>query len=63
VKEYVTLDEAAQKYGVSRSTLFRWIREHQLAGYRKAKDRRTYVNAADVRRLLRYPLIPDDRKA
>jgi excisionase family DNA binding protein len=61
--EYVTLEQASDRYGVSRSTLFRWIREGKLSGFRKARDRHTYVDGAAVRRLLRYPLIPgQDRK-
>jgi hypothetical protein len=54
------LDEAERRYGLSRSTLFRWLREGKIKGYRKPRDRRTYVTGADIRKLERYPLIVMD---
>jgi excisionase family DNA binding protein len=45
----VPIDEAARMYGVSRRTLFRLIAAGELAKFRRRGDRRSFVDAEQVR--------------
>jgi excisionase family DNA binding protein len=46
-----SLDEAAKQTGVSRRTLTRWVAEGKLRAYKRAGDRRRYVDLDDLRKL------------
>ncbi len=52
--QLLTLEEAEQRYGVKRSTLYRYIRRGDLPTYRRAMDRRVYVRQADLETLRRF---------
>src|SRR5260370_1238195 len=51
--DLLTVEEAAARFGVHRTTLFRWIKENKLAVQKgKLGDRRTYVRRTAVEELL-----------
>ncbi|MGH7881744.1 MAG: helix-turn-helix transcriptional regulator [Candidatus Dormibacteraceae bacterium] len=43
------IDEVAQEFGITRRTLYRLIKQHQLQTYRRTGDRRTYVDRSEIR--------------
>lgn len=49
----ISADEAAERAGVARVTIFRWLREGRLAGYRQRGDRHTFIGVAQLDRLTR----------
>lgn len=51
--DLVPLQVAAQEFGVSRTTLYNYVRLGRLKRYRKAMDRRTFLDRAQLRRLTR----------
>ena len=52
--DLLTLAEAEHRFGVKRSTLYRYIQRGDLPTYRRAMDRRVYVRVADLEALRRY---------
>jgi hypothetical protein len=52
--ELLRLVEAARRFGVKRSTLYRHIRKCDLVTYRRAMDKRAYVRRADLEALRRF---------
>jgi excisionase family DNA binding protein len=46
-----SLDDAAAQTGISRRTLTRWVAEGKLRAYKRAGDRRRYVDLDDLRKL------------
>lgn len=44
----ITVEEAAKKLGVSRTTVFKYIADGHLGRLKRAYDRRTYVDATKV---------------
>jgi predicted site-specific integrase-resolvase len=53
VGELIPLQAAAKKYGLDRSTLHRWLQAGKLTKHRAtAGDRRTYVDLAELKKLL-----------
>ena len=51
VPTWRSLDDAARQSGVSRSTLFRWMRAGLLRPYRILGDPKTYVDLDEIRKL------------
>lgn len=49
--ELIAIDEAAMELGVSRATVWNWIRRYELPTYRRPGERRTLLRRADVARL------------
>jgi excisionase family DNA binding protein len=50
----ITIAEASEQFGLSRATLFRLIRVGKLKAYRREAGRyKTYVDKAEVKRLVR----------
>jgi excisionase family DNA binding protein len=47
-EEYLTIREACERLGMSRSGLFALIRQRGLRRYRKPRDSKTYVSAEDL---------------
>jgi excisionase family DNA binding protein len=45
------VNEAAAELGVSRATLWKWLKRHKVGTFRLLGDRRTLVRRADVERL------------
>ena len=52
VAEIVSVDEAARVLGLSRTTIFKFMREGKLARYRREGDRRTLVDQEELARLV-----------
>lgn len=46
------INTVADEFGITRRTLYRLIKRHHVQTYRKAGDRRTYVDRDDIRPLL-----------
>ncbi len=51
--EYLSVDEAAKEMEVSRATMWKWVKRHELATFRFMGDRKTF---------LRYELISKKSK-
>jgi predicted site-specific integrase-resolvase len=50
----VSVPEVQQAYSLSRSTIYRLVRAGQLTLYRRAGDRRSYVERDRVEALVRF---------
>jgi excisionase family DNA binding protein len=50
-EEYVSVDEAAVELGISRSTVWKWLRRHEIPTFRVLGDRRTLMRRSDVAKL------------
>ena len=50
----LTLEEAEQRYGVRRSTLYRYIQKGALPTYRRAMDRHVYIRQSDLEVLRQF---------
>jgi excisionase family DNA binding protein len=50
-QDYLSVDEAAADLGVSRATLYKWIKRNDIGTFRIVGDRRTLVRRADVEKL------------
>jgi excisionase family DNA binding protein len=62
-QDYVSADEAAQELGVSRATLWRWIKLRDIGTYRVLGDRRTLIRRTDVAKLKEPVPIGDTKKS
>ena len=51
--EYVTADEAAQRLGIKRATLYAYVSRGILMSYRQGIKRERLYRRADIERLLR----------
>lgn len=49
VSDWVPLEEATRRYGVSRATLYRLIAEGSVRRGKRAGDKRAFVSSADVK--------------
>lgn len=50
-KQYLSVDEMAEEFSISRSSAWRWIREREIQTYRFVGDRKTYVKRDDLEKL------------
>jgi excisionase family DNA binding protein len=50
-EDYLSVDEAAAELQVSRATLWKWLRRHELATFRVLGDRRTLIRRTDLETL------------
>ena len=57
--DLLALDDAATEFGVSRSTLFRFVAKGELARFKRAGDRRTFVSRGQVRTLVSFKEVGD----
>lgn len=54
--QYITIKQATEQEGVSRATLYRWIKRGYLKRYRTPGfDRRTHIDVEELRELRRNP--------
>ncbi len=60
-QDYLSVDEAANELGVSRATVWKWLRRHDIDTFRVFGDRRTLIRRADIARL-REPIPIDALK-
>jgi AcrR family transcriptional regulator len=49
--QYITMDEAANKLGVTRATLYYYIRSLQLEKHKFPLDKRVYLSLADFEQI------------
>ncbi|MBI4319527.1 MAG: helix-turn-helix domain-containing protein [Chloroflexi bacterium] len=54
VQELLSLKQVEQRYGVKRSTLYRYIQKGDISTYRRAMDKRVYVRKKDIEELRRF---------
>ena len=52
----VPIAQAATEFGLSQRTLYLYIREGRLKRYKRAMDRKSYLDRREIRRLLQYRL-------
>ncbi len=50
-KDYLSVNEAAAELGISRATLWKWIKTQGIGTFRLLGDRRTLMRRADVENL------------
>lgn len=53
-QKLIPLQSAADKYGLNRVTLHRWLKDGKLIRYRaEAGDRRTYIDVSELEKLVK----------
>lgn len=57
-QELLTVREAAERFGVSVGTVRNWMRQRRIAAYRRQINRRVYVDALEIERMLRIEEVP-----
>jgi predicted site-specific integrase-resolvase len=57
VPDLISLDDAADEFGVNRVTIFRYLRSGRLRRYKRAMDRKTYVDRQQIARLLKLRVV------
>ncbi len=48
---YISVDDAAADIGVSRATVWKWIKRYEMPTFRFLGERKTFVRRADIDRL------------
>jgi len=51
-QEYFSVDEAAEIIGWNRATVFEWVKALNMQKHKFLRNRKTYLKADDVKRLL-----------
>ncbi len=51
METYVSVDDAADELGVSRATLWKWIKRYDLPTFRFLGERRTFIQREDVTKM------------
>jgi excisionase family DNA binding protein len=62
-KDYLSVDEAAAELGMSRATLWKWLKRREVGTFRLLGDRRTLLRRVDVERLKEPIPIEEAKKA
>jgi excisionase family DNA binding protein len=63
-EEYLSIDEAAAELDIGRSTIWKWIRRHEIPTFRVLGDRRTLIKRSDLARLQEpIPIDPTKKEA
>jgi excisionase family DNA binding protein len=58
---YISVDDAAADIGVSRATVWKWIKRYEMPTFRFLGERKTFVRRADIDRL-KEPIVIDPSK-
>ena len=58
---HISVDEAADELGVSRATLWKWIKRYELPTFRFLGERRTFLKREDVAKM-KEPILIDPSK-
>ena len=45
---YISVDDAAADIGVSRATVWKWIKRYEMPTFRFLGERKTFVRRADI---------------
>ncbi len=48
---YISVDDAAADIGVSRATVWKWIKRYEMPTFRFLGERKTFVRREDIDRL------------
>ena len=59
--DYISVDDAASEIKVSRATMWKWIKRHNMDTFRFMGDRKTFIRREDMA-LLREPVPVDFQK-
>ncbi len=54
--DLIPIGEAAVEFGAAQTSLYRYLKAGRLKRYKKAFDRRTYVDRQELKRLVRPQL-------
>ena len=57
VLDLIPLVQAATEYGVDRATIYRYLKAGRLKRYKKGMDRRTYIDRAELKKILRPRIV------
>lgn len=49
--DYISVDAAAEEIDVSRATMWKWIKRHDMATFRFMGDRKTFIRREDMDQL------------
>lgn len=49
-QEILPIEEAADRVGISRRQIDRWVEDGEIEAFHREKDRRTFVDLEDVKR-------------
>jgi len=60
-EDYISVDAAAEEIDVSRATMWKWVKRHDLPTFRFMGERKTFIRKADMARL-REPVRVDFQK-
>ncbi len=60
-KAYISVDQAAEEMTVSRATIWKWIKRHDLATFRFMGERKTFIRKDDLA-VLKQPVQVDFQK-
>ena len=61
--ELLTLDEAAQRYGLSREGIYYHRRKGNLKIYKRAGDKKSYVSIAEMDKLTSFKAVEETGSA
>jgi excisionase family DNA binding protein len=50
-EEYLTIKDAATRLDIGVSTLWKWLKLHEMQTYRFMGDRKTYIRVGDLEKL------------
>jgi len=53
VPELIPIAKAAAEFGVSQAVIYRYMKLGRVTRYRRAMDRRTYVDRQELKRLVK----------
>ncbi len=52
MNKHLSVSEAVETFGVSRASIFRYMKAGRLQPYHRPMDRKTYIDAAELKALL-----------
>jgi predicted site-specific integrase-resolvase len=53
VPDLIPLAKAASEFGVNQATIYRYLKAGELKRYKRAMDRKTYIDRLELRRLIK----------
>ncbi len=62
-EEYLTYQEAAERYGVGESTIRYWANMQRFKRYKKPRDKKAYLRVSDIEQYLHAEPTPKEDKS